>query len=348
MNPSDTARRPLRVRALSHALLILLALVAPCVVARAQVTDPNEAYRVLMQRRAEMSRRAVTETIRRRFEEGRSEGPFPSDAEKRDAAKPGVMRVVSPEERKALTHNAKGVEHFTKNKFEQAIKEYDEAIRIYPALAAAHNNRGSALFALGRLEDAAACFRRAIEIDPKHGQAHFNLALVHIRLGREKEAGDSLTNATRAYIAAGDEHLEAGRLAEAEESYKGVLQIDPDYAVAHFMLGIVYNEAGQHAEAIEFIKRALRKHPNSADAHEALAEAYLGLRKYTEAAQSAERAVTLRPRSPGAHYIAGLAHASLRNRDQALAHLDRLKQLDAADNAKRLAEFIEKKSPGKR
>lgn len=351
MNSSNAARiRRALARNISRALLLAsLALALPHAAARAQqrMPDPNEAYRLLMQRRAQESERAVTETQRRRFEEGKGSGTsFPSDANK-TSAKPGVLKATSPEERKALTHNERGLELFSKNKFEQAVKEYNEAIRALPSLAAAHNNMGSAFFAMGRFEEAAASFLQAAQLDPKYAQAHFNLALAYIKLGREREANDSLVNASRAYLDTGEAHLREGRLQEAEASFKALLQIDPDDPPAHLKLGLVYNAAGRHAEAVESFKRVILKQPDSADAHQNLGEAYIGLRKYADAARAAEAAIKLRPESPAAHYVAGLAHASLGQREQALASLDKLKELKGDDYAKLLSEFIEKKVPGK-
>lgn len=344
MKSSDAVRR--RCCARARVLLIAPALALSCVAAaRAQqMPDPNEAYRVLMERRMRESARAISETARRRFEEGKS-STFPSDADK--AAKASVVRAISPEERQALALNEKGLDYFSKNKFDMAVKEYDEAIRVYPELAAAHNNRGSALFAMARYEEAAASFRRAAHLDPKYAQAHFNLALSLLKLGLETEANASLANAADAYVITGDEHLVAGRLAEAEESYKGLFQIDPEYPIAHFKLGLVHIAARRYDQAVASFQRVLQKHPDSADAHEGLGEAYLGLHKYTEAAAAADRATTLRPDSPAAHYLSGLAHASLKQRDQALASLERLKQLKADDFAELLSEFIEKKAPSK-
>lgn len=351
MNSSNVSRiRHALTRNVSRALLFAsLALALPQAVARAQqrMPDPNEAYRLLMQHRMEESQRAVTETQRRRFEEGKGSGTsFPSDANKA-SAKPGVLNAASPEERKALAHNERGLDLFSKNKFEQAVKEYNEAIRAFPSLAAAHNNLGSALFALGRFEEAAASFRQAAQLDPKYAQAHFNLALALIKLGHEREANDSLVNASRAYFDAGEEHLREGRLPEAEASFNALLQIDPDDPPAHLMLGLLYNNAGRHAEAVASFERVISKQPDSADAYQNLGEAYIGLRKYAEAARAAEQSVKLRPNSPGAYYVAGLAHASLGKREQALAALDRLKELKADDYARLLSDFIEKKAPAK-
>src|SRR4051812_16697730 len=174
-----------------YALLTLAALaLAFAPQARAQL-DSQQAYRTLMQQRMEMAVRAVSEAQRRRFEEGKSNTNFPSDANK-VAGKAGVVRAVSPEERNALAHNERGLEQFAKGKVEQAVKEYKEALRAYPSLAAAHNNLGSAYFAAARFEEAAAAFQRAGELDPEYGQAYFNLALTHLKLGREREADEAL------------------------------------------------------------------------------------------------------------------------------------------------------------
>jgi tetratricopeptide (TPR) repeat protein len=313
--------------------------------ARAQL-DSSQAYRTLMQQRMEMSRRAVEETQRRRFEEGRSDTKYPSDAHKA-AAKAGVVRAVSPEERSALAHNERGLEHFGKGRIEQAVKEYNEALRAYPALAAAHNNLGSAHFAAARFEEAAASFRRAAELDSKYGQAYFNLALTHLKLGREREADEALQAAVRAYYTSGDEHYKAGRLKEAEESYRGMLQIDPGYVPALLRLGLVCNTARRFEEAAGHLRLAAQREPANPYAHEGLAEALYGLDKHDEAATAADRALKLAPDSPAAHYYAGLARAALGRRDAALVHLAKLKQLDATAYAQLLSDFIDKKSPAK-
>jgi tetratricopeptide (TPR) repeat protein len=326
------------------AALALCLTVAPR--AFAQGMDSSQALNTLMQHRREMSSRAVHETQRRRFEEGKSDTSFPSDANKA-GVRPGVVRAVSPEERKALAHNERGLEQFAKGKLEQAVKEYNEAIRAYPSLAAAHNNLGSAHFAAVRFEEAAVSFRRAAELDPNYGQAHFNLALTHLKLGREREAEAALQAALRAYYTAGDEHFKTGRLKEAEESYRDMLQIDPEYVPALLRLGLVCNDERRFEEAAQHLRRAAARQPSNPFAHEALAEAFYNLGKHEEAASAADRALKLSPNSPAAHYFAGLARASLGQRDAALAHLARLKQLNAPDYVHLLSDFIDRKAPAK-
>jgi tetratricopeptide (TPR) repeat protein len=308
--------------------------------ARAQQPSSSDQVQTLMSHRQEMSKRAVDEPTRRRFEEGKSDS-FPSDAK---STKGGVVRALTPEQQKALQHNERGLEFFSKGKLDNAIKEYEEAIRLDPKLAAAHNNLGGAHFAAGRFEEAAAAFRRACDLDADYGQAYFNLALAQLKLGRQKEATEALDAALRAYNSVGEAELNAGHLKEAEQAFRGMLQIDPEYTPALLRLGLVYNVARRYDEAALNLRRVTEREKANYFAHELLAEALYGQQKYEEAAAAAEQALKLSTNSPDAHYFAGLARASLGQRDAALVHLDRLRQLNSPDLAQQLSEFISKKA----
>jgi tetratricopeptide (TPR) repeat protein len=297
-----------------------------------------------MSHRQELSTRSVDETLKQRFEEKKSETTFPSDRVRRKA---GVLRALSPEQQKALQHNERGMALFSKSKFDSAIKEYEQAIRLDPKLAEAHNNLGSAQFAAARYEEAVAAFQQATDLDSDYGQAFFNLALAQLKLGRQNEATAALNAALRGYIATGEEHLKAGRLREAEQEFRSMLQIEPEYVPALLRLGLVYNEGRRYQEAVESSRRAAAHEPKNAAAHELLAEALYGLQKYEEAALSAESALKFSVNFSAALYTAGLARASLRQRDAALAHLARLQQLNSLKLAQQLSEFIEKKAPAK-
>jgi len=312
--------------------------------AHAQQASSSDQINTLMTHRQEMSSRAIEETSRRRFEDGKSDTRYPSDAK---ATKPGVVHAMTPEQQKALRQNERGLDLFSKGNVDGAIKAYQEAIRSDPKLAAAHNNLGTAYFAAGSFAEAAAAFRSACELDADYGQAFFNLALTQIKLGHEKEANETLDAALRAYNSAGEAHLKAGRLKEAEEDCLGMLQIDPEYAPALLRLGFAYNAAGRYQEASQNLRRVIEKIPGNAVAHESLAQSLYGLQNYEAAAASAERAIKLSPDFPHALYLAGLARAALGQRDAALANLTRLRQIDSPDLAKQLSDFINRKAPVK-
>jgi tetratricopeptide (TPR) repeat protein len=352
LNPRRTDARP-APSLLLCALAAALASVLSAATARAQQqplppSGPDNSLLTLQQRRAELSRRAIEEPVRRRLEEGKPLSG-PADPERtKSSARPGVVRAVPPEERKALAHTEKGLAYFSKQKFDEAIKEYAAAIRLQPSLAPAHNNLGSAYFALSRYDEALASFRQAVQLEPDYAQAHLNVALAYHKLGREQETNAALLAAARAYLANGDEHLAADRFAEAEAAFKELLKLDPAYPPARLKLGLLYNSDRRFREAATLLEQLAREHPRDADAHEALAESLHGLGRHADSLQSAARATQLRPDAPGPHYIAGLAHAALGDRDKALASHAKLLELKADDYARLLHEAIEKKTPGKK
>lgn len=315
---------------------------APRASGQQQPPTSTEPLRDLMMHRQEMSSRAVDETQRRRFEEGKSDSTFPSDA--RNSTKGGVVRALTPEQREALKHNERGLEFFSKGKLDSAIKEYEAAIRSDPQLAAAHNNLGSALFAGSHFEEAVAEFVAASEIDPNYGQAFFNLALAYIKLGREKSANESLDAALRAYKTTGEADFRAGRYKEAEAAFRGMLQIDPQYSPALVRIALVYNATGRYEEAAKILTPVAQREPKNAAVYEILAEAWLGAKSYQAAALSAEQAIKLSSSSVDAHYVAGLAYVWLGQRDAALEHLAHLHRLHAEDLAKKLADAISQKA----
>jgi len=327
-------------------LLVAAALTVMMFAHEASSQQPSSAdqLQTLMKHRQELSNRAVEEPTKRRFEDKKSDTVFPSDSVKRKA---GVLNAFTPEQQKALQHNERGMELFSKGRLDGAIKEYEAAIRLDPKLAAAHNNLGSAQFAAARFEEAAAAFRQSSELDADSGQVFFNLALAQIKLGRQKEATEALDSALRLYKSAGEAHLKAGRLKEAEEAFRGMLQIDPEYGPALLRLGLVHIDARRYQEAVECLRRVAEREPANATAHELLAEALYGQQNYEEAAVSAESALKLSPDFSVALYTAGLARASLRQRDAALTHLARLRQLNSPTLVQLLSEFIDKKAPAK-
>ena len=107
----------------------------------------------------------------------------------------------------------------------------------------------------------------------QHGQAFFNLALTQIKLGREKEANETLLAALRAYNSAGEAHLQANRLKEAEEAFRAMLQIDPEYPLALLRISLICNEAGSYEKAEANARRVTLREPKNPTAHAILAEA---------------------------------------------------------------------------
>ena len=75
-----------------------------------------------------------------------------------------------------------------KGKYEEAIKHYDQAIRINPQIFQAYNNRGAAKGKLGRHEEAIADCNEAIRINPQYANAYTNRGNAQAALGQYHDA----------------------------------------------------------------------------------------------------------------------------------------------------------------
>jgi tetratricopeptide (TPR) repeat protein len=106
---------------------------------------------------------------------------------------------------------------------------------------------------------------------------------------------------TRAYLSIGSAYLRMNRLAEAARSFRRVLTVQPDNATAHVGLGQVSKLGGDSDAAIEELTRALELDPESTDAHYTLALIYQELNELELEVEHLTATVTLDPRASLAH-----------------------------------------------
>jgi len=134
-----------------------------------------------------------------------------------------------------IAHTYVGLILCQQGRLEEAISEYEWALRDKPDFFAAYNDLGVALEQAGREPKAIEAWERALQIKPDFIDARINLANARLR---------------------------AGQVAEAIEQYEQVLRIDPNVPVAHSNLGVALEQAGRMPEAIEQWKQALRIQPD--------------------------------------------------------------------------------------
>jgi len=86
------------------------------------------------------------------------------------------LGAVVPES--ADAHNDLGIAFASKGQMDQAIAEFNEALRLEPDSAATHWHLGAALASRGALDQAAEHLRRSVELDPANDDARRDLAAV--------------------------------------------------------------------------------------------------------------------------------------------------------------------------
>ena len=136
-----------------------------------------------------------------------------------------------------VAHNNLGVPLDKQGRHKEAIKHYQEALRIKPGWAEAHYNLGVAKAGQGEFEEAIEAYSESIRLEPNSPKTHNNMA-----------------NAL----------LSLGRVDSAIEHYFEAIKDRPDYANAHSNLGIALARQGNIDEAISHFRAALRINPDDA------------------------------------------------------------------------------------
>ncbi len=225
--------------------------------------------------------------------------------------------------------NARGHDHLghaltelpdrTPEQMQEAIREFEAALRIDPDFVNAHYNLGVAFSKLpGHLPEAISEWRTALRINPNVASAHYNLGVALSQIpGHTAEVISEYQAELRLQPGFATAHLNLaivlagipGRLPEAIAEYQAALRITPDDATAHYGLGAALSKMpGRLPEAIAEYQAALRIEPSYADAHTALGLALAQIpERMPEAISEFQTVAKLRPASAEAHSNLALA-----------------------------------------
>jgi tetratricopeptide (TPR) repeat protein len=86
---------------------------------------------------------------------------------------PTAVACTTPTQQdQADVYNNRGIAHYKRREYEEAIADCTEAIRLDPNHTKAYGNRGDVYRELGQHEKAIADLDKAIELDPECAEAH--------------------------------------------------------------------------------------------------------------------------------------------------------------------------------
>jgi tetratricopeptide (TPR) repeat protein len=78
----------------------------------------------------------------------------------------------------------RGLENSQKGQYDQAIKDFGQALKAKPNDAAILTYRGMVYYAKGQNDQAIQDFEQAIKCDPKFGRAYYQRGMIYETLGR--------------------------------------------------------------------------------------------------------------------------------------------------------------------
>jgi tetratricopeptide (TPR) repeat protein len=143
-------------------------------------------------------------------------------------------RTVQVTRNNAVAHINLGIALQESGRLQDALREYQTALRLRPSSPEVHNNLGNLLTQLGAHETALAHYRETLRLKPR-SIAHLNLAAALGRLGRFEEALQHCAEAersdaddTRPFCLRGQLALWQGRSGEALAQFREALRRDPN------------------------------------------------------------------------------------------------------------------------
>ena len=197
--------------------------------------------------------------------------------------------------RSAETFNNRGLSLAGLGRLDDALEDYDAAIRIRPKYPEAFRNRGVSKAKLGHVEDAIADFDTAICQDSSFSEAFFNRGV----------AKNSL-----------------GCFDEAIADYDEVIRLVPTDTSAYCNRGVANASLGRFLEALADLDQAIGLSPNDVKALNNRAATYSKLNRTHDAIKDFGRAIELSPRSPEIHYNMGVVLATTSETDKARRSLE--------------------------
>jgi arylsulfatase A-like enzyme/Tfp pilus assembly protein PilF len=164
-------------------------------------------------------------------------------------------------------------------RYEQAVRDYQQVVKTEPGNMKAHYNFGVSLFRLGKLDEATREFQAVLAISPFF-----------------VPADDAL----------GSIALEKKDYNQARATFEHVLAFRPDDYDAHYNLGTLSALQGQWDAGERHLRVAMGVDPANPEPHDALGDLYLKKGDLEKADTEFRESIRLRPKSASAHYDLGL------------------------------------------
>ena len=184
------------------------------------------------------------------------------------AASNSFARAVIKNSKDPLPYLLLGASLYWAGKVDDAVSEYNEALRLDPKNPLAYQLLGIAAGWKGDVQQAQNYFLKANALDPNKADTHMNLgstyavqrnwdkSLEHFRRAVELDPRSPLF-----HYQLGTLYEDLGRDALAEESFHKALKYFSNYEDAMLSLGALYEKLNRPKEALKYYKRAVKTKP---------------------------------------------------------------------------------------
>ncbi|CCE11238.1 Tetratricopeptide TPR_2 repeat protein [Bradyrhizobium sp. STM 3843] len=237
--------------------------------------------------------------------------------------------------KRAQELHQQGIAHARAERWRQALRAFNEAVRLAPDQPSFNYCKGVALCRFDRFDDARDAFMAELRVTPTHAPALAELGTCLARTGRPREGIPYLQEGLRllpnmplAQYSLGLALLTENRRSEALEALDRAITLDAGYADAYRTRGLAYVMDGQFDKAVEDLQAA-----STIDSQNYKAILELGMNfgvaeRQQQAARLFEIAAESAPGVALPQYLYGHFLINQRQFERGLSYVDRALALD--------------------
>ncbi len=230
-----------------------------------------------------------------------------------DEAQRIYQSIVKLQPKFAEALHGLGLIALARSNYQEAIEWFNQALKIEKN-AAYFNNRGSAYFEIKKMQEALADYQAALKLQPGFIDAQYNLANLFSATQRHEDAITAYNKILLkdnlqidAFYNRGNAYKKLNKYQEALQDYQTVLHIEPNNMKALLNLGNTYIALENLDEAINAYDKILKGNPLYAEVVLARANALILQKKYELAIDGYKTHIQIKPDEKESYY--GLGNA---------------------------------------
>lgn len=230
----------------------------------------------------------------------------------------------------------RGILEAALKKYDNAVQDYQQAIKIDSNKAMYYYSLADADFIVGHTRDSKDEFQKCINLDPKNTDAMLRLGELYFDVKKYDDAIKLIDQAlkvnpyiARAYFLKGMIFLENKDTAKAVSSMQTAVEQDSKYYDAYIQLGLVFTHKGNPI-AIDYFNDAINARPGDVEAYYDKGMFYQSTGDYDNAIKAYQELLQIVPNYKFAYYNMGVVYyIGKKDFQNALGNFSKALQIDS-------------------
>ena len=209
---------------------------------------------------------------------------------------------------RAMLYCIRSYAYITKGKYDLALEDLNEAIKLNPQYVDAYMGRGAVYIIKGEYDLALEDLNEAIKLNPQYVDAYMGRGAVYIIKGEYDLAVEDFNEAIKlnpqhvdAYMGRGAVYIKKGEYDRALEYFNEAIKLNSQHADAYLGCGVVYIKKGEYDLAVKYFNEAIKLNSRHADAYLGCGAVYIIKGEYDLALEYFNKAIKLNPQHADAY-----------------------------------------------